>query len=196
MAIILEGCDGAPVIWGKLGEFVIQRTKRGTMYIRRWVKPANPQTVKQQANRLAFREGIARWSSFEGLYHKEYWDETAKNHGFRDGYRAFLSSYMILYKKKIAELSGEAEALNWVRDVAKPILYEASPVREMGIKVNNDLILAVMKQRSGRLFQERLRASLDYLRGLGWLDRIRYGLLPLADSLREWDIARLGLLRV
>ncbi|MDH5682228.1 MAG: hypothetical protein OEZ36_11610 [Spirochaetota bacterium] len=195
MAILLEGSDGAPVIWGKIGEFVIQRTKRGTMYIRKHVIPANPRTAAQQYNRMAFKAGIDRWRTHERLTHKEYWDEIAKKRRFRDGYRAFLSSFMRVYQEKVIALAGESPALSWVMDLGNHIGYLESPGKLLLDNKNEELISAVMKRRASWIFQSQFERSLSNLYALGWLDRIRFGLLPLADSANEWEIHRLGLLR-
>jgi len=193
MAILLEGCDGAPVMWGKIGNLVIQRTKRGTMYIRQHVIPANPRTVAQQTNRMAFKAGIDRWRTHEKLVHKEYWDKIAKKHRFRDGYRAFLSSFVMSYQAKIAELSGESPALSWVLNPDNPIEYMASPAKTIREKQNEELILQVLKRRNTAIFASQMDRSIRYLRDRGWLSKIRFGLLPYADESREWEILKPGL---
>ncbi len=58
MAIILEGVDHSPVMWGKIGKHVVQRTKLGKMFIKIKVKPSNPKTQIQQEQRSALTEGI------------------------------------------------------------------------------------------------------------------------------------------
>ncbi|MDH5682232.1 MAG: hypothetical protein OEZ36_11630 [Spirochaetota bacterium] len=196
MAILLEGCDGSPVIWGRLGDYLIQRTKGGRLYIRKYRKPSNPQTALQQRNREVFAGGIRRWSDHEKLYSKAYWDDIARSGGFRDAYRAFLSSYMMWYQAKIAELSGEAAAYLWVTDTQNTLTYRESPLRREGIIKSNDLIQSVLKRRKTTGFMSELRRTLDYLRAKGWQESLRYGLLPQLDESREWDILRLGLLKL
>jgi len=194
MALLLEGCDGAPVMWGKIGNLVIQRTKRGTMYIRKYVIPANPRTLAQQNNRMAFKAGIDRWRTHEKIFHKEYWDKIAKKQRFRDGYRAFLSSFMMIYQAKIAELSGESAALNWVTNPNNIIIYMASPSKVSLEKQNEEYIIRVMKRRNSAIFVSQMDKSIQYLRARGWVNQIRFGLLPYADRNSEWEFLRLGLI--
>jgi len=194
MALLLEGCDGAPVMWGKIGNLVIQRTKRGTMYIRRHVIPANPRTVAQQNNRMAFKAGIDRWRTHERLARKEYWDATAEKHRFRDGYRAFLSSFMMCYQAKIVELSGVSPALSWVTDVGNIIIYTSSPSKVSLEKQNEEHIIQVMKRRKTAIFASQIDRSIRYLKVRGWVNHIRFGLLPYADGDSEWEFFRLGLI--
>jgi len=195
MAILLEGCDGAPVIWGKIGGMVIQRTKGGTMYIRKYVKPANPRTLAQQNNRLAFSAGILRWRTHEKLTHKEYWDSVAGKHGFRDGYRAFISSFMRCYQGKLAAFGNENLALSFVTDAQNLIEFLESPGRDSKLKKNNDLILRALQKRNETTFLSLIDSSIRYLTLKGWLDRIKFGLLPYVNETSEWEILRLGLLR-
>ncbi|MDH5680442.1 MAG: hypothetical protein OEZ36_02565 [Spirochaetota bacterium] len=194
MAILLEGCDGAPVIWGRLGEFIIQRTSRGRMVIRRYKQPANPRTELQQLNRNAFREGLSRWTLHEKSHRKAYWDDVAAKKGFRDGYRAFMSSFMMIYQRKVRELGGVSQGLLWVTNTTNTLSYEESPSRIDREKRNELMISKVMKWRESWLFHHQLKSSLDYLSGRGWLGRMRYNLLPQADSSKEWEILSLGLL--
>ncbi len=44
-----------------LGESVVFSMWKGRTYLRTWVRPANPQTLKQQANRDIMRNLVARW---------------------------------------------------------------------------------------------------------------------------------------
>ena len=194
MALLLEGCDGAPVMWGKIGNLVIQRTKRGTMYIRRHVIPTNPRTVAQQNNRMAFKAGIERWRTHEKLAHKEYWDKIAKTYSFRDGYRAFLSSFMMCYQAKIVELSGENPALVWVTNPDNLIIYTLSPSKVSLEKQNKEFIVRAMKRRNMTVFASQIGRTIRYLEYKGWLGNIRFGLLPYADEFSEWKILKLNLI--
>ncbi len=110
MAIILEGVDHSPVMWGKIGKHVVQGTKLGKMFIKIKVTPTNPRTQIQQEQRSALAEGVLRWKNFEKLLNKSYWDLIAVNHRFRDGYRAFLSSFLVTYRMKLTELGNHTLA--------------------------------------------------------------------------------------
>jgi len=182
------------VMWGKIGNLVIQRTKRGTMYIRRHVIPANPRTIAQQTNRMAFKAGIDRWRTHEKLIHKEYWDKIAEKHRFRDGYRAFLSSFMTRYQAKVQELSGESAALAWMSDSANIVDFVESPARQTQEILSDDLIAVVLRKRQSKEFLSLIERSINYINSREWPAGIRYGLLPFVDSSNEWDIMRLGLL--
>jgi len=193
MAILLEGSDGAPVMWGKIGDLLIQRTKRGTMYIRKYVKPANPRTVSQQRNRLAFTAGITRWRTHEKFIRKEYWDHIAGNHGFRDGYRAFISSFMTCYHTKKMEPPGEAAALDWVSNTGNVLIYVESPGKKEEMRKNEELVARVLTRRKSSIFAWQIQRAILYLQEKGWLGNLRYNLLPYANGQSEWEIIRLGL---
>jgi len=194
MAIILEGPDGAPVIWGKLGDYVFQRTKTGKLSIRRYKKPSNPGTLAQQSNRLAMREGISRWGDQEKLSNKAYWDKIAGDFGFRDGYRAFLSSYMTLYHLKRKELGDDALALSFVTDRGKPISHLASPLKKARAEGSERLISSVLRYKSGQEYYKLLRDSHLYLKLRGWWNSLPYNILPQADPYLTPKLEGLGLL--
>lgn len=193
MAILLEGCDGAPVIWGRLGEYVIQRTKTGRMSIRRYIKGSNPRTVKQQKNREAFKLGLSRWTQFERERNGVYWTKIAGEKGFRDGYRAFLSSFMATYHRKVRELGSDGLALAWVTLVDNLIEWEDSLSRKEKRAKSDHLNAMIIRFRSSREFQSSHDASLIYLINKGWQGKIRYDLMPKLNLSTEWNILSLGL---
>ncbi|MDH5680080.1 MAG: hypothetical protein OEZ36_00715 [Spirochaetota bacterium] len=194
MAILLEGPDGAPVIWGKLGDYVIQRTRLGKMSIRRYKKPANPRTLAQQNNREAMREAVSRWRDHEKSVRKSFWDTQAVNSGFRDGYRAFLSSFMLVYQQKRVELGDHIQALSFVMDIKTLISPQESAIKANQDRKSRDLITGVLSyHRSGEYFN-LLRLSLDYLKLRGWHQGRRYGLLPYIDEFSEAVVMGFGLI--
>jgi len=194
MAILLEGPHGAPVIWGKLGDYVIQRTGTGKLSIRRYKKPSNPKTPAQQMNRDAMKAGISRWGAHERHQEKEYWDLIARRFDFRDGYRAFLSSYMTLYHLKVKELGDSAGALAFVSNITNRISYLKSPLKEGKSQRDERLNRAVfLYQRAGD-YHRLLESSLSYLRMRGSLNVIPYSLLPQADPYLAPPLESLGLL--
>ena len=194
MAILLEGCDGAPVMWGKIGGYIIQRTGGGTLYIKKYQKPSNPKTPAQQANRWVFGSGIRRWSTSEKHNHKGYWDDIAKKRGFRDGYRAFLSSYMMWYQKKLAELNHEGQALSWVEDSGNFLYYLESPAFQKSRKRSQELNTAVLRRYEMAGHTLKVHEARVYLESRGWWGKIRYGLVPKLGWDGEWVMRRLDLL--
>jgi len=48
-----------------LGESVVFSVWKGRQYFRSWVKPANPRTAKQQANRDVLAKLVARWQELQ-----------------------------------------------------------------------------------------------------------------------------------
>ena len=49
-----------------LGESVVFAAWKGRSYFRSWVKPANPRTAKQQANRDVLTNLVKRWQELQG----------------------------------------------------------------------------------------------------------------------------------
>lgn len=49
-----------------LGTSVVFSRWKGRQYIRSWVKPANPRTLKQMANRDVLRQLVKRWQALKG----------------------------------------------------------------------------------------------------------------------------------
>jgi len=49
-----------------LGESVVFATWKGRTYFRSWVKPANPRTAKQMANRDVLTQLVKRWQELQG----------------------------------------------------------------------------------------------------------------------------------
>ncbi len=178
MAIILEGVDHSPVMWGKIGKHVIQRTKLGKMYIKIKVPPSNPRTLIQQEQRSALTEGVLRWKNFEKLINKQYWDLIAVDHRFRDGYMAFLSSFLVTYRMKLSELGNHTQALDFISNASNSITYQESPKKVMMEERDRHLIKAVFTYRKNTIFYRQLGRSLKYLDTHQWLNVTRYGILP------------------
>ena len=49
-----------------IGESVVFANWKGRTYFRSWVKPANPKTAKQEANRDVMAKLVARWQELQG----------------------------------------------------------------------------------------------------------------------------------
>ncbi len=178
MAIILEGVDHSPVMWGKIGKHVVQRTKLGKMFIKIKVSPANPRTQIQQEQRSALSEGVYRWKNFEKLSNKAYWDLMALDHRFKDGYRAFLSSFLVTYRIKLSELGNHTQALDCISNTSNPINYQESKKKIMMEERDRRLIKAIFTYRKTKTFNRQLGRSLKYLDTHQWLNVTRYGILP------------------
>ncbi len=185
MAIILEGADHSPVIWGKIGKHVVQRTKLGKMFIKIKVTPTNPQTILQQEQRSALTEGVHRWKNFEKLYNKAYWDLMAVDHRFKDGYRAFLSSFLVTYRMKLSELGDHNQALDFVSNTSSTIVYQISEKKMMIEERDRRLIKAIFTNRKTKTFMKQLGRSMRYLDTHKWLNVTRYGILPDSGKVIE-----------
>ena len=46
---------------GTLGKSLVFSIRKGTNYIRTYIKPKNPKTDAQLQNRLAFSDGVSKW---------------------------------------------------------------------------------------------------------------------------------------
>ncbi len=178
MAILLEGVDHSPVMWGKLGKHVVQRTKLGKLFIKIKVPPTNPKTQSQQEQRSALTEGVLRWKNFEKLTNKAYWDLIAMDHRFRDGYRAFISSFLVTYRMKLSELGNHTLALNYISNSTNAISYQESPKKVMMEERDGRLIKAIFTYRKTNTFMKQLGRSIKYLDTHQWLNVTRYGILP------------------
>lgn len=181
-------------MWGRMGDYMIQRTRTGKMFIKRYAKPGNPRTPAQQSNRNAMKEAIFRWTQHEKIHQKDYWTAIARGKDFRDGYRAFLSSFMTYYHAKVQELGDPVMALSFVSDPIREISYMESAHRTAQRRKSDELSGKVFEFRGGKEFYGLLRQSVDYLQARGWWNRTRHGLLPLMDAFLEAKIMSLGLL--
>ncbi len=185
MAIILEGVDHSPVMWGKIGKHVVQRTKLGKMFIKIKVSPSNPKTQIQQEQRSALMEGVLRWKNFEKLANKQYWDLIAVDNRFRDGYRAFLSSFLVMYRIKLSELGDHTLALDYISNTLNLITYQESPKKAMLEERDHRLIKAIYTYRKTKTFMKQLGRSIKYLDTHQWLNVTRYGILPDSGKVIE-----------
>ncbi len=185
MAIILEGVDHSLVMWGKIGKHIVQRTKLGKMFIKIKVTPTNPLTPIQQEQRSALTMGVNRWKNFEKLSNKAYWDLMAVDHRFRDGYRAFLSSFLVTYRMKLSELGNHTQALDYVSNTSNPITFQESPKKVKMEERDRRLIKAIFTYRKTKTFMRQLGRSLKYLDTHQWLNVTRYGILPDSGKVIE-----------
>ena len=60
MAKVIGPCFGLDAR-GKLGKSIVYSIRRGVNYTRQLIKPRNPKTAAQLANRAAFQDGISKW---------------------------------------------------------------------------------------------------------------------------------------
>ncbi|MDH5682492.1 MAG: hypothetical protein OEZ36_12955, partial [Spirochaetota bacterium] len=117
----------------------------------------------------------------------------AKEKGFRDGYRAFISSFMLKYHSLSRDLSSEALALDWVKNDNNRIIYEESLSRKVKQKKSEDLNAVVLAYRHGQDFLSQYKESHRYLLDKGWDGKMRYGFVPKLDLSTEFMIINLGL---
>ncbi len=194
MAIILEGSDFSPVMWGIIGNYQIQRTRLGKMSIR--IRPIsfNPNTPAQQRYREAYSEANIRWRDFEKLSNLEYWKTQAKVHRFSMTHNAFISSFVVTYREKFVELGDHTLAINFVKDTLNPITYKVSQYRLDQEKKNKQKIRDVFAYRQTSDYKSKLHSSLRYLKDKGWLTETTHGLVPYIDATLETSLKVMGLI--
>jgi len=91
MVKIIGPCFGLDAR-GTLGKSLTYSMRRGTNYIRSYVKPVNPMTYGQLQNRAAFQDGVSKWRfDVISANHKEWWTsyalgtpESKKNFGLQE----------------------------------------------------------------------------------------------------------------
>jgi len=193
MAIILEGSDQCPVIWGKLGPYQIHRTKQGKIYLKKWSQQKYSNSLAQQQSREAFSEGVIRWKSFEKNAFSDYWSEMAGIKKFVSGYHVFLSSFILIYKEKITELGSHADAMNYVKNTSNPIGYRDSTFKKQKEESAKLLNKAVLDYRKTESYKTLLNSSLEHLKTKGWLNKTRFGLTPYINSSEESNLKKIGI---
>lgn len=76
-------------IRNKLGDSIVFSIWKGRGYFRKWVKPANPNTLKQQANRAVLAELVKRWQDIiDTADKKAVWNSEALSYQI-SGYNLF-----------------------------------------------------------------------------------------------------------
>jgi hypothetical protein len=85
---------------GKWQNEIVYITRSGKTYIRRYVKPRNPQTVPQQTNRNYFKILVAHYQQ-ESAEIKSFWKEKAKSIIGKSGYNLYLGEMMKLLQQGI-----------------------------------------------------------------------------------------------
>ena len=77
-------------IRNKLGDSIVFSVWKGRGYFRKWVKPANPQTLKQQAHRAVLAELVKRWQDIIDTADKtQAWNNAALPYQI-SGYNLFV----------------------------------------------------------------------------------------------------------
>ncbi len=185
MAMILEGSDHSPVIWGKIGNYLIYRTISGKIFLRVFTKPIDTKTIPQIQQREAYKEGIVRWNIFEKQDNSEYWFMIRNEHNFNTNFQAYISSLLLTYKQKMIELGHHNLAIAYVQNISNPITYMESYIRKQKQLNSINKISAIFKYRKSEEFQNMLSSSIIYLETKGWLNRTAYGMIPYIDSTNE-----------
>ena len=76
---------------GRLGDAVYCIRPEGTAYVRKWVKPKDPQTPDQLEQRSRFGAAVEAWRKLPDADKKRYRDRAARMK--RTGYHLFVSEY-------------------------------------------------------------------------------------------------------
>ncbi|MCP4138530.1 MAG: hypothetical protein GY754_46660 [bacterium] len=76
-------------VTGKLGP-IVYVDRNGTNYPRKWGKPRNPKTRKQQIHRKNFTRLISAWRGLNKEAKNTWNHYTRKNHNRMSGYNAFI----------------------------------------------------------------------------------------------------------
>lgn len=111
-----------------LGKAVVYSSWKGISYARRWVQPANPNTVAQQATRLTMKWLMSVWS-FMPAEVQESWDAYAAGQP--------MTGRNALAKLNIAALIGQADLTNFV---FAPSAKSGPVAAALGATPGNDLI--------------------------------------------------------
>ena len=188
MAIILEGSDNSNVMWGKIGPYLVYRSKQGKMYLRNHITPFNPKTTAQLNHREAWKESSIRWKTYEKSNNRKYWINIARSKGFSTEINAFQSSIIVTYREKLALLGDHTQAINFIKDTNNQITYKESLYRKNRIKSNKVKINAVLKYQKTTEYKTKLKASIEYLKAKGWLTKTKYGMIPYIDASVERDL--------
>lgn len=114
---------------GKIADAMVFSTWKGIAYVRRYLKPANPNTVAQQATRNVFRAGNSFWKG-AGTLARAPWTRFASGQAFTDR-NAYQGRYTAL-------LRGETDLL----------LYEGSPGAKGGLPPTSIVITPGSNQLS------------------------------------------------
>lgn len=98
-------------IRNKLGDQVVFSNWKGRGYMRTWVKPANPQTNKQQAHRDVMRKLVTEWKTTKkgDVTAVEVWNNYALDYGI-SGYNLFTKFGRKAYIEVPATASGTGSA--------------------------------------------------------------------------------------
>src|SRR4030042_1864815 len=78
--------------WGQLGKVVVFDYNRSGNYVRDYVKPYDPKSVKQLAHRAIFAAGMEEWSSLP-LPPRKAWDDRARKLHML-GMNLYMRSYL------------------------------------------------------------------------------------------------------
>ena len=92
----------------------------GRQFARRYVVPANPDTVEQKKGRRRFAEAVAAWQSLSDES-KERWNKKCRNRPL-SGYNLFISEYLHADRR-----ASESEA------VTEPVGLSSYPVRSHSV---------------------------------------------------------------
>jgi len=93
MVKIIGPCFGLDAR-GTLGKSLTYSMRRGTNYIRSYVKPVNPMTYGQLQNRAAFQDGVSKWRfDVISANHKEWWTSYALGTP-ESGFNRFMRYYL------------------------------------------------------------------------------------------------------
>lgn len=196
MAIILEGSDQSPVMWGRIGNYQIHRTKQGKMYLRSRQVAFNPNTPAQLNIREVYREGNLRWKNFERSNHLGYWINFSLNMDFASGYHVFMSSFMLIYKEKMSELGSHTAAISFLQNTANTISYRESLYRKQKVEHDKLLNRAVLDFQKTAAYKAMLKDSMAHLKANGWLKKTKFGIIPYIDAIVEPELKKIGIIPV
>ena len=93
MATVIGPCFGLDAR-GTLGKSLVYSIRKGTNYIRTFIKPKNPKTDGQLQNRAAFQDGVSKWRwGVIASYQKTTWDSYASG-TTESGFNRFMRFYL------------------------------------------------------------------------------------------------------
>jgi hypothetical protein len=82
-----------PELIARIGTDFILSSRNGVPYLKRYARPANPDTPAQRRARTALARAVHAWQT-TGPAEQERWNRAARERGRGSGYNLFLKEFM------------------------------------------------------------------------------------------------------
>jgi hypothetical protein len=81
-----------PELLARVGKDLVLSSRNGVVYLKRYARPANPDTAGQRRARAALARAVHAWQA-AGVPAQERWNRTAKAQNL-SGYNLFIREFM------------------------------------------------------------------------------------------------------